>query len=813
MMVKACSALLAALWAVSGVASAQSFESDVAPLLEASCLQCHGERTVTPLNLARLGFDLADHETFRAWERVYERVEKGEMPPAAAPRPDAALVETALGSLKRALVGANLAARGEQRAPLRRLTRLEYSYTIQDLLGIDEEIATELSLTLPAEGDSGGFDTVAAYQSMSPLHMRAYLAAADRALDVAIPVGPPPPAQSFEVQYAESESMYRNSLGEQAGAGIVLQLDDAYATFHAGASTYCCILHSESQGFEVFHPGRYRVTVTAYPYQADTPVTLTMYRGRMSGLAASLDRLLGTWDVVGDVPRTVELTPFLRPGDLVSPSLADADAPPGDNAARYSRPGRNIRDYKGEGIALKTMTIDGPLLDSWPPPSARQLLPGVGFDEDGEIRLTKDPYAHIVDIVAAFAPRAFRRPLQDGELEAYAGLARPLLDAGRPFLDAARIALRAVLGAPPFLYQAGRPGALDDFALATRLSYFLWRSMPDAELFDAAREGGLSDPAVLARQVDRMLDDARTERFVKDFAGQAYRLYELRATAPDPGLYPEYDDGLARAMARETELFLAELMAGDHGAGNLIDADFTFVNRRLAEHYGIAGIEGQQVRKVMLPADSPRGGLLTQASIHKITANGTTTSPIPRGNFVLTNLLGQPAPPPPPGVAGLEPDTRGTTTIREQLDAHRSNPVCANCHREIDPPGFALESFDPIGGFRTTYRVSGGEIDRGDGRMSPAPYTEGLPVDPSGVTPDGGAFAEIQEYKQLLLGREIDQIARHLASNLLVFSTGAEMDFADRDTVERIVEQGRAEGHPVRSMIHQIVQSDLFRNR
>ena len=458
------------------------------------------------------------------------------------------------------------------------------------------------------------------------------------------------------------------------------------------------------------------------------------------------------------------------------------------------------------------MTIDGPLFDTWPPASARQLLTGVEFDEDGEIRLTKDPYAHIVDIVAAFAPRAFRRPLREGELEAYAGLARPLLDAGRPFLDAARISLRAVLGAPPFLYHAGSPGSLDDFALATRLSYFLWRSMPDAELLDVAAEGGLSDPAVLAEQVDRMLDDPKTGRFVQDFAGQAYRLYELRATAPDPGLYPEYDDGLARAMASETELFLAELIAGDHDAGNLVDADFTFVNRRLAEHYGLAGIEGQRMRKAMLPADSPRGGLLTQASIHKITANGTTTSPIPRGNFVLTNLLGQPAPPPPPGIAGLEPDTRGTTTIREQLDAHRSNPVCANCHRTIDPPGFALESFDPIGGFRTTYRASGGEVDRGDGRMVPAPYTEGLPVDPSGVTPAGDAFAGIREYKELL-GREVDQIARHLASNLLTFSTGAEIEFADRDSVERIVEQGRAEGHPVRKMIHRVVQSDLFRNR
>ena len=809
---RALAAVLVGLWAVSGVASAQSLEADMAPLVEASCLTCHGDRTVTPLNLARLGFDLTDHETFRMWEKVYERLEKGEMPPAAAPRPDANVVDMALGSLKRALVAANLAARGEHRTPLRRLTRLEYANTIQDLLEIDEEIATELSLTIPAEADSGGFDTVAVNQSMSPLHVRSYLAAADRALDVALPVGPPPPVESFEVQYAESESMYRNSLGKQGGAGIVLQLDDAYATFHSGASTYCCILHSESQGFAVPYPGRYRVTVTAYPYQAHSPVTLTLYRGRMSGLAASLTRLLGTFDLVGDEPRTVEITPFLRPGDLVSPSLADDDAPPGDNPGRYSRPGRNIRDYKGEGIALKTMTIDGPLFDVWPPPSTRRLLTGVDFDEDGQIQLTKDPYAHIVDIVAAFARLAFRRPIDDAELDAYAGLAKPPLDAGRPFIDAVRVSLRAILGAPAFLYHAGKPGTLDDFGLATRLSYFLWRSMPDAELFDVARQGALSDPTVLSQQVDRMLDDLKAERFVKDFTGQTFRLYELRATAPDPGLYPEFDDGLARAMEAETQLFLAELIAEDLSVGNLIDADFTFVNRRLAEHYTIDGVAGQQVRKVMLPADSPRGGLLTQASIHKITANGTTTSPIPRGNFVLANLLGQPAPPPPAAVDIPEPDTRGTTTIREQLDAHRSSPACAVCHKVIDPPGFALESFDPIGGFRTTYRISGGEIEV-DGRMRPAPYTEGAPVDPSGVTTQGDTFADIEEYKRILVQRELDQVARHVASQLIVFSTGGEIEFADRDVIEQIIDQGRNDGHPVRTMIHRVVQGDLFRSR
>ena len=811
-------------------AVAQSFESDVTPLVQTSCLRCHGDRTATPLNLARLGFDLADHETFKAWEKVYTRVSKGEMPPAAAPQPDAAVVETALGSLKGALVDANLVARGDQRTPLRRLTRLEYAYTIEDLLGIDEAIASDLAQLLPAEADSGGFDTVAAHQSMSPIHVRSYLDAADRALDAALVVGPAPPTETYFIDYAKSRYLYGMAKGKGLGIGNIKQLDDAYVMFYE-VGTY--IFHSLTEGIAIPYPGRYRVTVDAYPYQADTPVNLMVYRGLMAGVAASLDELVRAFDLEG--PRTVEVTPFLRPGELISFAPGDLGFPEDADPADYQpkdifEGGGGMLDYPGEGIALKSMTIEGPLLidDMWPPASTRQLMTGVEFvdenGDDGEIRLTKAPYEHIVDIVASFAPRAFRRPLNEAaaELEAYASLAKPLLDDGRPFLEALRVPLRAILSAPPFLFhaavsdQAAEPGAaavLDDFGLATRLSYFLWRSMPDAELLEVAGDGRLSDPTVLTWQVDRMLNDPKSERFVKDFVGQAFRLYELKATAPDPGLYPEFDDRLGQAMARETELFVGELIAENLGAGSLIDADFTFVNRQLAEHYGIAGIAGEEMRKVTLPADSPRGGLITQASIHKITSNGTSTSPIPRGNFVLANLLGQPAPPPPAGVGAIEPDTRGTTTIREQLDAHRSSPVCASCHRVIDPPGFALESFDPIGGFRTNYRTSGGMFDAGGGFFVPAPYGEGAPVDPSGVTPAGDAFAGIGDYKQLMLQRELDQVARHLAASLLVVSTGAEVEFADRDAVERIVAEGRNERHPVRTMIHRVVGSDLFRRR
>jgi hypothetical protein len=804
---------LVALMALAGSrTSAQSFEESVKPLVRESCVRCHGVRTVTPLNLVDLDYDLTDRETFRAWENVYNRLEHGEMPPASAPQPDPAVVETALDSVKAALINANRAARGGQRTPLRRLTRLEYGYTIQDLLQVDEAVGAQLATLLPAEADSGGFDTVAANQSMSALHVQAYLAAADAALDAALQVGPSPLVETRVIDYRESDYLVLLEGCDFLACGAILQLDDAYVAFSEAASTFTFHTGWASELFEVPYPGRYRVAVEAYPFQAETPVTLSLYQGRLVAVNASLNRLLASMDLVGDATRTLEVTPFLRPGDLIAPVPYDNEAPPGDNPENYFQPDKHVRDYRGEGIALKSITFEGPLLETWPPRSTRELLTGVEFDQDGHVQLSKAPEEHVADIVARLAPRAFRRPLHEGELKAYTSLAEAPLAEGRPFVQAVRVPIRAILSAPAFLYQAATPGELDDHAMATRLSYFLWRSMPDDALRELADAGRLSDRAVLGAQVDRMLDDDRSQRFVHDFAGQAFRLYELRATSPDPELYPEYDDRLGQAMEQETQLFLAELLTGDGGVANLIDADFTFVNRRLAEHYGVPGIQGQQMRKVMLPPDSPRGGLLTQASIHKITANGTSTSPIPRGNFVLDNLLGKPAPPPPPGVGAIEPDTRGTTTIREQLDAHRSNTICASCHRTIDPPGFALESFDPIGGFRTSYRVSAGTTQAGDPSI-PAPYTEGAPVDATGVTSRGDAFAGIEDYKRLLLSQDLDQVARHLTAEFFVYATGAEIEFADRDDVERIVAALADQGYPVRMMLHEVVKSDLFRRQ
>ena len=324
----------------------------------------------------------------------------------------------------------------------------------------------------------------------------------------------------------------------------------------------------------------------------------------------------------------------------------------------------------------------------------------------------------------------------------------------------------------------------------------------------------MSDPKIPSVEVDRMLDEETSQRCISEFVGQWLELYDIDATTPDEKLYPEYDDVLRQAMLKETELFFSDLVWNDLSVSRLIDSDYTFVNRRLAEHYGIPGVEGLEFRKVSLPADSPRGGLLTQASILKVTANGTNTSPVPRGNFVLSKLLGTPPPKPPPGVGAIEPDTRGTTTIPEELAAPRTVESCAKCHQHIEPPGCPVERFLRICGVRSRSRTTG-KGDRSSGKLFGRPiyeYRLGQQVDSSGTTSEGESFAGIREFKQYLLTKE-DQIARNFIRQLITYSTGAEIQFADREELERIYKQARANDYGVRGMIHGIVQSEIFRNK
>ena len=317
------------------------------------------------------------------------------------------------------------------------------------------------------------------------------------------------------------------------------------------------------------------------------------------------------------------------------------------------------------------------------------------------------------------------------------------------------------------------------------------------------------DPDVLRQQVERLLNDPKAKAFNQNFTGQWLSLRAIDATLPDRTLYPEYDDILKTAMIKETSLFFDEVVKRDLSITNFVASDFTFVNARLAKHYGIPGIDGTEMRKVALPPESHRGGVLTMGSVLKVTANGTTTSPILRGAWVLERILGTPPPKPPANVEAIEPDIRGATTIRDQLEKHRNVASCNSCHSKIDPPGFALESFDVVGGWRDHYRAltNGGEKDSQGRRVRPGPV-----VDPSDALPDGRRFANIDEYKKLILDDK-DQLARSLVEKLLAYSTGAAPTKADRAQIETIVHNVRDMNYGFRSLIHEIVQSPIFQTK
>ena len=673
--------------------------------------------------------------------------------------------------------------------PFRRLSQLEYARTLQDLLLIPADAAMGLAQSLPPEADSGGFDTFVESQGISGLHIRSYLEAGTRALDAAIEVGESPPLASHIIDYSKGYPLLIGN-GTFFGGGVIVNNDDAAVLFHDSTCTYA--LDSERNGYRVPRAGDYRVTMEIYRHRGVSTVVATLFRGKTQGVVASLDELIGSWDLTDDNPRVVQTTTYLEPGDLLAPCVSEINSPPGDNIYNYLAEDKFANDgFLGEGVAFRTLTIE-PVVDRWPPTSTRSLLTGVDFDEAGEIVLNKAPEQHLGEIVANFARRAFRRPVRADEIARITPLGENVLNEGRPFVDAVKVSLSAILSSPEFLYQAADDQMLSDYELATRLAYFLWRSPPDVQLLSAAERMTLSDPLELDRQAERMLVDAKSLRFVVDFVAQAYRLNELQRTTPSFSL--GYNERVGRAMKLETELFIATLIDENLGIANLIDSDFTFVNRALATLYQMEEIEGQQMRRISLSPDSIRGGLLTQGSILKITANGTSTSPVPRGNFVLDNLLGTPVPPPPPGVTGLEPDTRGTTTIREQLAAHRTEPVCNTCHSAIDPPGFALESFNPAGRFRINYRP-------------------GIPVDSSGVTLSGRSFDGIEEYKQILFDEELDQVARAFITKLLVLATGEDLSFDEQDEVEEILDRFRGDGYPMRSLIRAVVTSSAFGRR
>lgn len=756
---------------------AKRLSADMSAFLAANCRECHaGDEAEAGLDLTIASIELTQAEVRRRWTYLHDRVASGEMPPKDADQPSSAMRREFLTSLAGLLTRADLAQR---EVILRRLNRNEYTNTVRDLFGV----YVDVSRVLLDDSTESGFDNIGSDLTISSEQMQTYVEAADLVLD--------------EVFGPDREPMSTNKTVNLLTLPRVLgtserKLEDGAVLF-SGSKTVALY------GLSVRSPGLYRFKIKARAEQSQSPVVLHV-KGGLTGTIAP--HTVGFFDVLPGKTQTIEFTDRApERSDCLGFTVSGG----------YPYYSVNHATYKGPGIFIGDITIEGPV-DEWSA-SRKRLL--------GNVNASTGTLADVRSILQNVATRAFRRPITSDDVAPYVELARRALDGGKTFEKALRLGLKGVLCAPEFLYleetlqppKTKQTAEVSDYSLATRLSYFLWSSLPDAELTAVAERGELKRPDVLRKQVDRMLADPKSNRFVESFTGQWLRVRDIDFTVPDGRLYPEYNELLREAMIGETRSFFREILDNDLSVQNFIDSDFLMLNQPIAKFYGIEGVNGLAFRRVARPSGSVRGGVLTQASVLKVSADGTRTSPVLRGVWILNHMFGTPAPPPPASVDIVQPDIRGAETIREQLAKHRADPSCARCHSKIDPPGFALESFDVLGAERSWYRVRQGRYFQK--QLHPfAPtnvqYRKGPDVDATGAMPDGRKFANIREYKQLLLA---DQTAmpRALTRLILSYSLGREIGFSDRAEIDRIVATTKSKQYGLRSIIHEVVQSPTFR--
>jgi len=755
--------------------------------LEKHCVDCHGKETakaglrLDALAAKNIGPEqLAATDQARLWTRVLDRLEAGDMPPKEWEQPPQAERDQAAAGIRDRLLEAD---RRSQPPPgslmLRRLTRLQYENAVHELLAID----LPLKERLPEDKRALGFDNVGQALDLSPEQLEVYLEAADAALDAAAVKRARP--ETWKRRYA-----LLDVLGWE-DAESVLDLEDAEVLFSRGAFGPPMYRLVKDEGW-------YRFRLSVYTYHGKGEGVEIYVRSQP--LSSANQTIVGYFEAPPDTPTVIEFTCRLT---------TDANVTMAAHKLPYGPRTRNIKEHSGPGLAVRWIEVEGPLIDSWPPLSHRHQygdLPLEPVSQGSQVLtvVSKQPHADAERLLRTFMRRAYRRPVTAEELAPVVKLVTDQLDAQQSFEESMRVGYKAILSSPDFLFFPEERGVPDEHALAARLAYFLWNTQPDEALAALAEEGALSRPEILRGQVERLLSDPRARGFIANFVAQWLDLRQIDFTAPDRKMYPDFDDALRKSMVEETELFFEEVLKRDLSLVNFVDADFSILNERLARHYGIAGVKGPALRRVALPPGSHRGGVLTQASVLKVTANGTTTSPVTRGAWVLRSILGKPPDPPPPNAGAIEPDIRGAKTIREQLDKHRADASCAACHIKIDPFGFALENFDVTGEWRENYRVLSGP--------NLTMNRNGPKVEAAAALVDGRPFQNIDELKKLLV-EDKDQLARCLTEKLLIYATGRGLRFTDRAAVKEIVARSRARNYGLRSLIHEIVQSRMFLNK
>jgi hypothetical protein len=723
-------------------AATATFRQQVQPLLVQYCRKCHsGDEPKGELKLDDYLGRAALIEDRQTWEKISARLHDREMPPEDQPQPEPAQRDHITAWIDTGLAKFDC---GQERDPgrvtIRRLNRNEYNNTIRDLVGIDFHPADDF----PSDDVGYGFDNIGDVLSMPPILLEKYLAAAQQIVDRALG--------------AEQVNLVT---GEITG-GQVLE---------GGAR----ILTSESEvrtKVRMTGEGDFMFRVRAYGEQAGSePVKMALYLD---------DKLVRSFEV-----KAVQAAPQLYEGWITTKGgqhaysivfLNDYYAP--------DQPPPNDRN-----LIVDRLEATGPY-----PPTFRQIIPRDHTPED-KMLLARE-------IVNAFMTRAFRRPSTAVEVDRVLKLVELADREGDDFGASIGLGLQAMLVSPHFLFrveldrQPNSPRAvhpISDYELATRLSYFLWSSMPDDELFAHARLGTLRKGDNLDRQVRRMLQDPKSQALVENFAGQWLQLRNLKTAVPDKREYPDFDEALRAAMQKETELFFAAILHEDRSILDFIDADFTFVNERLARHYGLSGVQGEEFRKVQLDGQQ-RSGVLTQASVLTVTSNPTRTSPVKRGKWVLENLLGTPPPPPPPDVPPFKEEAGAmlSGTLRQRMQQHRTKADCANCHNRMDPLGFGLENYDGIGAWRTE-----------DGKFK---------IDATGTLPGGVSFDGPRELKAILKARQ-DDFIRCLSEKTLTYALGRGVEYSDKCTLVDIAKAVRQNDDKFSSLILAIVHSDPFQKR
>ena len=817
-------------------ANANPFLTEIRPYLRSHCVPCHGpDKQKGDLRLDVLGNDFSDRASASIWIEVRDLIHLGEMPPEDKPRPDIVKTERVTNWIAQNLRQLHRQAHAVgDRVPLRRMNRHEYTHTIADLLSLKFPAGESPLDVLPPDGTAEGFDKVSAALLLDPSLMELYYRVARGIADKAIVEGPPDyPTETMRLEFEDIE--HSHAIGYLVSRLGMNPVEGGMELIQGSTRSYGMLRYPGRRDNNVAPVnGFYRFTIRAgsargangeiprmilthsHPNEEmktllEVNVDAPWDQPQEYSVVVSRDTLGGELQV--RMENETDLYMSQRPGEHFMRRNRELGES-GDFAETIRLDGRKIAEGWGGDrstpdpgkldtssyprLFLDYLEVEGPLYEQWPPKSHTSLFQT--FDE------SHDPLQNARSILNGFLPKAWRRPVDSFELEPILKLMQSELDHGETFYEAMRVGLCAALVSPKFLYLS-KPVSessgqrIGDYELASRLSYFLWNSMPDAELFERASAGDLGQQETLIRQVDRMLADPKMERFVQGFARQWLRTDTFLAFAPDQNIYRQYDRKLGLDSVEEAHAFFRMIFEEDLSVLNFIDSDLVMVNDRLAKHYDIPDVVGEAFRKVNLPPNSPRGGLLGMMGVHLAGADGIRTKPVSRAVYIREVLFNDPPDPPPPNAGEVEPNIKGENlTVRDRLLQHQEIETCAACHRSLDPYGLALENFNAIGKWR---QRQDGESFRGE---------RGPEIDVSGTLPNGESFDTFEAFRSHLLDQS-DRFRRALAGKMLIYALGRPIEPTDDTLLQQAVASMRDHGDTLRSLIVCIVTSSTFLNK